>query len=159
MKNKRLSVPTAPSQGRVVEPDPFRNSRNHHYDDDGNLVKVTFGLPPGVTAEQMLKVRARAKALHRKLRHKPPLEELLTPEELANGAPFYFQLTAFLHAAKKARLAAGLTLRRVAKATGLTVETLSRLETGKVTNPTWKTIGTYAVAVGGKLSLTFKPKT
>jgi hypothetical protein len=31
---------------------------------------------------------------------------------------------------------------------GLAVETLSRLETGALTNPTWKTLGVYAAALG-----------
>ena len=54
---------------------------------------------------------------------------------------------------KAARLEAGLTLAQVAEKTGLAIETLSRLETGMITNPTWKTLGYYAVAVGRKLSL------
>src|SRR5262249_54750331 len=32
--------------------------------------------------------------------------------------------------------------------TGMAVESLSRLETGALTNPTWKTLGAYAAAVG-----------
>jgi transcriptional regulator with XRE-family HTH domain len=56
-------------------------------------------------------------------------------------------------ALKAARLEAGLTLTQVAEKTGLAMETLSRLETGMLTNPTWKTLGSYAVAVGRRLSL------
>ena len=41
-----------------------------------------------------------------------------------------------------------MTLAVVAARTGLTVEYLSRLETGAQTNPTWKTLGSYAAAVG-----------
>jgi len=50
-------------------------------------------------------------------------------------------------ASGKAREAAGLTLAQVAAKTGLAEETLCRLESGAVTNPTWQTLGRYAVAV------------
>jgi hypothetical protein len=46
-----------------------------------------------------------------------------------------------------------LTLATVAETTGLAVETLCRLETGALTNPTWKTLGLYAAAVGRRLEL------
>ena len=77
-----------------------------------------------------------------------------TPQELADGAPFYFELRACIAELKKAREAAGLTLTQVAEKTGLAAETLCRLETGMVTNPTWKTLGLFAAAVGCKLTLT-----
>lgn len=98
-------------------------------------------------------MREAAADLRRKLAHKPGLEELLTSEERANAAPFYFALRAGIHRLKIAREAAGLTLSQVAAKTGLAAETLSRLETGAVTNPTWKTLADYAVAVGCELTL------
>ena len=73
--------------------------------------------------------------------------------DTTDGAPFYFELQACIAELKKAREAAGLTLAQVAEKTGLATETLCRLETGQVTNPTWKTLGLYAAAVGRKLSL------
>ena len=36
----------------------------------------------------------------------------------------------------------------------LAMESLSRLETGAQTNPTWKTLGAYAAAVGRRPRLT-----
>lgn len=81
----------------------------------------------------------------------PPIEKLELDRE--NAAPFYFELRGCIAELKKAREAAGLTLAQVAEKTGLATETLCRLETGMVTNPTWKTLGLYAVAVGRKLSL------
>jgi DNA-binding XRE family transcriptional regulator len=98
-------------------------------------------------------VKARAKALHESLKHKPPIEDLCMAEDLANAAPFYVEMRACVAELKNARLAAGLTLAQVADQTGLAPETLSRLETGMLTNPTWKTLGMYAVAVGRRLSL------
>src|SRR4051794_27142903 len=75
----------------------------------------------------------------------PPVEVLDLDRD--NAAPFYFALLACVAQLKKAREAAGLTLAQVAEKTGLATETLCRLETGQVTNPTWKTLGLYAAAV------------
>lgn len=62
-----------------------------------------------------------------------------------------------MHAAiaklKEAREAAGLTLTELSKRSGITIETLSRLETGAAMNPTWKTLGDYAHAIGCRLTL------
>jgi DNA-binding XRE family transcriptional regulator len=73
--------------------------------------------------------------------------------DTTDAAPFYFALRACIAELKKAREAAGLTLAQVAEKTGLATETLCRLETGAVTNPTWQTLGLYATAVGRKLRL------
>jgi DNA-binding XRE family transcriptional regulator len=108
---------------------------------------------PTVSPTELARLRARAAETREKLAHKPAPSELLTPEELADGAPFYFELRVCVAELKKAREAAGLTLAQVAEKTGLAAETLCRLETGMVTNPTWKTLGLYAAAVGRKLSL------
>jgi DNA-binding XRE family transcriptional regulator len=102
-------------------------------------------------------VKERAKALRARLARKPAAEDLLTPQELADGAPFYFQLQACIRQLKEARVAAGMTLAQVAEKTGLAAETLSRLETGVLTNPTWKTLAVYAVAVGRKLTISADP--
>lgn len=80
--------------------------------------------------------------------------ELLTPQELADAAPFYFALRDYIRQLKEAREVAGLTLAEVAARTGMAVESLSRLETGAQTNPTWKTLATYAAAVGRRPRLT-----
>ena len=110
---------------------------------------------PVVTEE----MRAANRAAREKLAHKPGIDELLTPEERADAAPFYFELRAFVAQLKAAREAAGLTLAQVAKQTGLAEETLSRLETGAATNPTWQTLGRIAVAVGVRVRLTAEPMT
>ena len=109
---------------------------------------------PPVSPAELARLRVRAAETREQLAHKPTPSELLTPEELADGAPFYFELRACVAELKKAREAAGLTLDQVAEKTGLATETLCRLETGTVTNPTWKTLGLYAAAVGRKLTLT-----
>lgn len=109
---------------------------------------------PALDPSRLAQLREQARVARAEYAHKPGISELLTPEELADGAPFYFELLACVAELKKAREAAGLTLPQVAEKTGLAAETLSRLETGMVTNPTWKTLGLYAAAVGRKLNLT-----
>jgi len=96
--------------------------------------------------------RKRAKKTRQQLKRSSA--EVLTPHELADAAPFYFTLRAYVHQLKIAREAAGLTLADVSNRTGLAVESLSRLETGALTNPTWKTLGLYAKAVGRQPQLT-----
>src|SRR5262249_51739991 len=88
------------------------------------------------------------------LQHKQAPAELLTPQELADAAPFYFVLRAYIQQLKEAREAAGLTLADLSARTGLAIESLSRLETGALTNPTWKTLGLYAAAIGRQPQLT-----
>ena len=111
---------------------------------------------PAVSAAELARLRERAAETRAKVADKPGSAGLLTPEERADGAPFYFELRACVAELKKAREAAGLTLAQVAQKTGLAAETLCRLETGMVTNPTWKTLGLYAAAVGRTLSLRAK---
>lgn len=103
--------------------------------------------------------RQRAEQTRRQLAHKPGPSELLTEQERANAAPFYFMLRAFVRQLKDAREAAGMTLADVSERSGLAVESLSRLETGTLTNPTWKTLGAYAAAVGCRPNLTAEPAT
>jgi transcriptional regulator with XRE-family HTH domain len=102
-----------------------------------------------ISKDAMAILRQRARETRDRIGHKSP-SELFTPEELANGAPFYFELRGFIQQLKEARQAADLTLADVSARSGIAVESLSRLETGAQTNPTWKTLGTYAAAVGRK---------
>ena len=101
-----------------------------------------------VSVEALNSARARAKQTRQQLRHKPGPAKLLSPQELADAAPFYAALRDFISQLKAARVAAGLTLADVSDRSGLAVESLSKLETGALTNPTWKTLGAYAAAVG-----------
>src|SRR5262249_38492304 len=80
--------------------------------------------------------------------------KLFTAQELADAAPFYFVLREYVRQLKEAREAAGITLADLSARTGMAVESLSRLETGASTNPTWKTLGLYAAAVGVRPNLT-----
>jgi transcriptional regulator with XRE-family HTH domain len=100
-----------------------------------------------VPADALATARKRAEQTRQQLEKKPSPTELLTPQELADAAPFYIVLREYIRQLKEAREFAGLTLADVSARSGLAVESLSRLETGAQTNPTWKTLGTYAVAV------------
>jgi DNA-binding XRE family transcriptional regulator len=106
-----------------------------------------------VSEATIAEARKRAEQSRQKLQQKPAISALLTPQELADGAPFFFVLRAYIKQLKEAREAAGLTLADVSDRTGLAVESLSRLETGAQTNPTWKTLGLYATAVGRRPDL------
>jgi DNA-binding XRE family transcriptional regulator len=97
--------------------------------------------------------RQSAERTRQQLGDKPPPAELLTPQERADAAPFYFVLREYIRQLKEAREAAGLTLADVSARTGMAVESLSRLETGAQTNPTWKTLGAYAKALGRRPQL------
>jgi ribosome-binding protein aMBF1 (putative translation factor) len=99
-------------------------------------------------ADAIAAARQRAGQTRRQLEHKPGPSELLTPRERADAAPFYLVLRDYIRQLKAAREAAGVTLAELSARSGLAVETLSRLETGALTNPTWKTLGVYAAALG-----------
>jgi DNA-binding XRE family transcriptional regulator len=100
------------------------------------------------TASEIAAARQRAQQTRSQLVHKPGPSELLTPQELADAAPFYLVLRDYIRQLKQTRESAGVTLAELSSQTGLAVETLSRLETGALTNPTWKTLGVYAAALG-----------
>lgn len=109
---------------------------------------------PPLTQELQAKLAAgrRQAAVARQLGIEgPPFEPDPTPT-----APFYAELRACIDRLRMAREAAGLSLNDVSTATGLAAETLSRLESGAATNPTWQTLGRYANAVKCKLSLEVK---
>jgi ribosome-binding protein aMBF1 (putative translation factor) len=58
---------------------------------------------------------------------------------------------------KAARESQGLTLAEVAARTGIDPPALSRLETGKMLNPTLATLHKWAEALGQKLDVDFSP--
>lgn len=107
-----------------------------------------------VPVDVLAAARQREAQARKQLASKPGPAELLTPQELEDAAPFYFALRDFIRQLKEAREAAGLTLADVSARTGMAVESLSQLETGAQTNPTWKMLATYATAVGRRPRLT-----
>jgi DNA-binding XRE family transcriptional regulator len=87
----------------------------------------------------------------------PPRQ--LTEREAVERADDQAPLQLFVGQLRRARKDAGLTLAEVAARTGLRTETLSRLETGAVPNPTFSTLAAYAAAVGRKVTITAEPLT
>lgn len=114
--------------------------------------KKTSTLPDATVAA----ARKRAEETRQRLQNKPAPSELLTPQEMDDAAPFYFVLREFIRQLKEAREDAGLTLADISNRSGMAIEYLSRLETGAQTNPTWKTLGTYAKAIGCRPQLTLE---
>src|SRR2546430_323259 len=108
--------------------------------------------------------KARHKAIREKFNDKPTYEQLVAAGE-CSGQPVplgdYLTVSIFLHELRRAREDAGMSLTDVEKRTGIDKATLSRLETGKQTNPTVDTLVRYAAAVGKQLVLTLQdmPKT
>src|SRR5439155_7435523 len=80
-----------------------------------------------ISGAELIALRERAKKSRKFYKDKPGRDQLLTPEEQANAAPFYFALRTFIKQLKEAREAAGLTLAQIAEKTGLAEETLCRL--------------------------------
>lgn len=107
--------------------------------------------------EKALADARRRAAETRQLLQDNPAAGLLTAQEQADAAPFYFVVRGYIQELKEAREAAKLTLSDIAARTGLAVESLSRLETGALTNPTWKTLGLYAAALGLRPYLSVVP--
>src|SRR5580693_7257272 len=97
---------------------------------------ATHNKTASVPAEILASARARAERTRLQVQHNPGPTELLTSQELADAAPFYMVLRDYIRQCKKAREAAGLTLAEVSELSGLAVESLSRLETGALTNRT-----------------------
>jgi DNA-binding XRE family transcriptional regulator len=112
-----------------------------------------------IPASVLAAARERAAQARQRIEQTRTDGNLLTAEEVAEGAPFYFVLRTYIHSLKTAREAAGLTLADVSARSGIAVESLSRLETGASTNPTWKTLGMFAKAVGCRPELSAVPRT
>jgi len=103
--------------------------------------------------------KARRKAVREKFKDKPTYEQLVASGECGGQTVplgVHLAVGVFLHELRKAREDAGLSLTDLEKRTGIDKATLSRLETGKQTNPTVDTLVRYAAAVGKQLVLTLE---
>jgi DNA-binding XRE family transcriptional regulator len=102
-------------------------------------------------------IASRVAAARRDLAGATSVEDVLSPEESANGAFFYFELRRCVNALRLAREAGGLSQEDIAAAIEVPLDTVVKLEEG-MTNPSWKLLGDYAHAVGLILTLTAEPK-
>lgn len=113
--------------------------------------------PPAVDAERLKLMRSRAAVGRAEFASKPGPVELDAAAVDGGIAAFQDVLRACIGQLKAAREAAGLSLADVSRRTDIAIESLSRLESGATMNPTWKTLGRVATAVGCRLLLTAEP--
>lgn len=113
---------------------------------------------PALDAERMKLMRGRAKVGRAEFASKPGPAQLAAADADDGIAAFQDVLRGCVVQLKAAREAAGLTLADVSRMTDIAPESLSRLESGVTMNPTWKTLGRVAVAVGCKLALSAEPE-
>jgi DNA-binding XRE family transcriptional regulator len=114
--------------------------------------------PPAIDAQRLKLMRDRAKVGRAEFASKPGRAELAAADADGGIAAFQDVLRRCVAQLKAAREASGMTLADVSRITDIAVESLSRLESGTTMNPTWKTLGRVAVAVGCKLKLTAESK-
>ena len=84
---------------------------------------------------------------------KPSLADLIDPDQPPVLSGSVFLVKQLMAEIKKLRQSQGLTLEAVATLSGIDIAMLSRLETGKMLNPTMETIYRIAMAVGKEPSI------
>ena len=96
----------------------------------------------------------RVNAIREKFKHKPSMESLVASGEytmMTQGE--LWTLLELAAAIKKNRTRLGMSLADLSKATGIDTAELSRLENGRVQNPTYRTLERVAESLGLKLKL------
>jgi hypothetical protein len=110
------------------------------------------------TPEELAELRATRERFQRE---KPGLDDLIASGNYEG--PFrHGDVMAFLSAVaelKRERDRSGLTLAEVSERSGLDKGMLSRLENGKILNPTMTTLWRYAEAIGMRVALRVEPLT
>jgi hypothetical protein len=110
------------------------------------------------TPEELAELRATRERFQRE---KPGLDDLIASGDYEG--PFrHGDVMAFLSAVavlKRERDRSGLTLAEVSERSGLDKGMLSRLENGKILNPTMTTLWRYAEAIGMRVALRVEPLT
>jgi DNA-binding XRE family transcriptional regulator len=111
-----------------------------------------------LTPEQRLAVERR-----RALRQTPAYQEEVARDLEAYRKEFPpaldLELIEALNRLRRERERQGLSLTDIAERTGIDRATISKLETGKVGNPTIGTLRTYAKALGRRLAWSLEPLT
>lgn len=105
---------------------------------------------PTIKPERTLQQRAEEEAIRREHATSPVRQR---PADAVSQQSFS-AILGLLAQFKLARESAGLTLADVAQRMGIDAPALSRLESGKVLNPTLGTLHKWAEALGQKLSIT-----
>lgn len=97
---------------------------------------------------------ARERAIRERYqRERPTLDDLIASGECEPPIPLglHLDLQEALVELRRAREQKGLSLTDVAERSGIDRAALSRLESGRNTNPTVETLGRYAAAIGKRL--------
>lgn len=100
--------------------------------------------------------QARLRAVREKFqKERPTLDALLATGQYAEPVPLgaYLDLQEAIRGLKREREGRGLSLAEIAERSGIDKAALSRLETGRQTNPTVETLRRYARAVGKQIVL------
>jgi ribosome-binding protein aMBF1 (putative translation factor) len=104
--------------------------------------------------ERTRQEKAAHAAVHERFKNKPTIDELVAKGELQGETTTmgdYLELQRLLHAARKAREDSGLTVTEIAKRAGMDKSVVSRLENGKLTNPTFRVVWQYTKAIGKRV--------
>jgi DNA-binding Xre family transcriptional regulator len=90
--------------------------------------------------------RAEEEAIRQRFAHRPSIARLVAEGEILGPSPIFAEL-------KAARERRGLSLTDAAERSGLERAMVSRLENGKIHNPTLETLDRYARAVGLRVAM------
>lgn len=90
-------------------------------------------------------------------REKPTLDQVIESGEYAEPVALgeYLAISDAMRELREARKAAGLSLADVSEKCGMDVPALSRLESGRHSNPTIETLSRYAKAIGREFRMGF----
>lgn len=86
-------------------------------------------------------------------RKKPSLKRVLGSDyrQQASTMGAYLELLAIIRELKNAREAKDLSLSELSQLTGIHPTAISRLENGRISNPTWETLHRIALALGKRI--------
>ena len=104
--------------------------------------------------------RERRRKVRELFKDKPSIDQLVARGELTGATVpmgLYLEIRQLLHALKKARASAGLSLADLSQRTGMDKAVLSKLENGQHGIPTLPSLARYAQAVGLQLAFSLEP--
>jgi ribosome-binding protein aMBF1 (putative translation factor) len=90
--------------------------------------------------------RAEEEAIRQRFAHRPSIAQMIAEGEILGPSPIFAEL-------KAARERRGLSLTDLAERSGLERAMVSRLENGKIHNPTLDTLDRYARALGLRVAM------
>ena len=111
----------------------------------------------GLTAEQRkIVAQSKAESLRPGVREEERRLAELARQEVPPAAPDE-RLIDFMASLKVERNRQGLSLEDVARKTGIDHGSISKIENGRVRNPTWSTLRLFARALGCEIAISLDP--